>query len=181
MRWVILLLSVLYSVIDLYLLRFSVKNKQKIAQRSAISSLVFIWLIYLIDRIFAFQLPEIAYLLVLLSFFFNGYFGYYRNLFNKSQRYDRIQHAFGCFSFAIFLYFLLSNIFDYGGSRAFLALYVFLLAIFSGVYTEILEYLHDLKHEEKMQKGLRDTNVDLVFDVIGAVLAAIFAYLFLIK
>jgi VanZ family protein len=181
MRWLILLLLVLYSIVDLYLLRVFCKDKQKIAQKSAISSLVFIWLIYLIDRIFIFQLPELAYFLVLLSFFFNEYFGYYRNLFNRTKKYDRFQHAFGCFSFAIFLYFLLSNIVDYGGSKTFQALYVFLLGIFSGVYTEILEFLHDLKHEEKMQKGLRDTNVDLIFDVIGSVLAAICAFLFLIK
>ncbi len=181
MRWIILLLLVLYSVVDLYLLRIFCKDKNKIARKSAISSFVFIWLIYLLDRIFVFQLPEITYFLVLLSFFFNGFFGYYQNLFNRTRKYDRFQHAFGCFSFAIFLYYLLSNIMDYGGSKAFQAFYIFLLGVFSGIYTEILEFLHDLKHDEKMQKGLRDTNVDLVFNVMGSVLAAICAYLFIIK
>ena len=120
-------------------------------------------------------------MLAIVSLFFNTFFGYYRNLFNRSKRYDRFQHLFGCFSFGIFLYFLSVNIFFIGGSKPFQAFYIFLLGIFSGIYTEITEFLHDLKHEEKMQKGLRDTNVDLIFNVIGSLLSAIFAFLFIIK
>lgn len=180
MRYVILVL-LFYSLIQLYLLSVFLKKRQKIAQKSAISSLGLIWLIFLIDYICAFYIPDIAYFLVILSFFFNTFLGYYCNLFTRSKRYDRFQHLFGCFSFAIILYFLSANIFDLSGTKSFHSFYIFLLGIFSGVFTEILEFLYDLKHEEKMQKGLQDTNVDMVFDVIGSMFSAIFAFLFLIK
>jgi VanZ family protein len=162
------------------MLRSFIQKKDKIAFKSAVSSLVFLWLVFIASYIFKFVIPDIAYVFAIISLITDSYFGYYKNLYNKTKTFDRIQHALGSFSSAVFFFYLFSHIFEYGGSTAFLSLYVLLLGIFHGVLNEIMEFISDLKNKKKMQKGLRDTNNDLVSDLIGSLLAAIVSFFFLI-
>ena len=177
MQWLIFLYLLLFSVIELFFISAFARRKQKTALKSATTSLVFIWLIYLADRFIGFNIPDFAYIFVLIMMLFDSFFGYYLNLYKKTKKFDRFEHVLGSFSFAVFLYYLFSNVFVYGGSLAFQAFYTFLLGIFSGVLGEILEFLSDSKNKDKMQRGLRDTNLDLISDVVGSLLASVFIYL----
>ena len=177
MQWLVFLYLLFFSVIELLFLSKFARRKQKTALKSARTFLVFVWLIFLADRFLGFNIPDFAYIFVLITILVDSYLGYYLNLYKKTKKFDRIEHVLGSFSFAIFLYYLFSNIFDYGGSVAFKAFYTFLLGIFSGVFGEIAEFLSDTKNKEKMQKGLRDTNFDLISDLIGSLLAFVFAFI----
>ncbi|MDQ5983927.1 MAG: hypothetical protein RUMPE_00956 [Eubacteriales bacterium SKADARSKE-1] len=164
------------SIVELFLLRKFIIHKEKIALKSVITSLVFLWIIFIISYIFKLNVPDVAYILVIITLFMNSYLGYYFNLYYKTKKYDRIQHVLGSFSFAILLYFLFSNVFEYGGSKAFKAFYIFLLGVSSGTIHEIIEFINDLKHEEKMQRGLKDTNLNIVSNIIGSFSASILAF-----
>ena len=45
-----------------------------------------------------------------------------------------------------------------------------------GVVFEIIEFTHDSLLKTKKQKGLIDTDFDLISDVIGAIIAGVFAF-----
>lgn len=60
--------------------------------------------------------------------------------------------------------------------RVFLALFILILGIALGAVHEILEFVADIRQNSHMQKGLKDTNLDIIFNVIGSVLAAVAAY-----
>jgi hypothetical protein len=175
-----LILLVLYSIAELFMLREFAKRKDKLAMKSAIASPLFLWLVMIAGYVYDFRIPGAVFMLGVLSAFANSYLGYYRDLYNRSRKFDRFQHAFGSFSAALFFYFLLGNLFEYGGSRAFGAFYVLLLGIFCGTVHEIGEFIADLRGAEKMQKGLRDTNMDMVSNLIGSALACAAAYFFVI-
>lgn len=179
MHWILPLCLALFSLAELFLLWTFLRKKEKTATKAAVSALVFVWSTFLVNRIFDFQIPELAFLFVMVSLFTDCYFGYYRNFYHRSRKFDRVQHAMGSFSFAVFFYFFLSHFFDYGGSKTFQAFYVLLLGVFVGMLYELFEFSADLKQEEKMQKGLRDTDFDMLSDVIGSLFAAAFVYFFL--
>lgn len=177
MDWVVLASIILFTIIELLLLpKFSAK-RDKIAKKSAIASIVFLWLIFIVSYIFKFSMPYIAYILAIVSLLMDSYLGYYRSLYYRTKKYDRIQHVIGSFSFAIFFYFFLSNIFEYGGSKVFQAFYVLLLGVFYGTVYELIEFISDSRNREKMQRGLKDTDFDMLSDLIGSLAAAVMAYL----
>ncbi len=176
MDWIPLIVLVIFSLIELLFLKAFTKRKNKTASKSTIASIAFLALMYITSYFFDLKVPDAAYILISISLFFDSYFGYYRNLYYRSRKYDRAQHAIGSFSFAIFFYFFLSNIFQYGGSRSFRAFYILLLGVFWGSIYEIIEFISDLNNREKMQRGLRDTNFDMISNVIGSLFAAFLAY-----
>jgi uncharacterized membrane protein YjdF len=68
-----------------------------------------------------------------------------------------------------------------GGSKIFRALFIVFLGISIGAIFEIIEFIIDTHKKEesqraKMQKGLKDTDFDLICDIIGSALGSIFAY-----
>ena len=176
MDWIFFAFFVIFILIELLLLKEFIKRKNKIAIKAAISSIVFLALIYIASYFYNFVVPDAAYIIVIISLFLHSYFGYYRKLYYNSKKYDRVQHVIASFSFAIFFYFFLSNIFEYGDSRAFRAFYILLLGVFYGMLCEIIEFISDLNNKEKMQRGLRDTDFDMVSDLIGSLSAAFFSY-----
>lgn len=113
------------------------------------------WFIFIASFFLKFVIPDIVYIFVLIALFTDSYYGYYQKFYYTSRKYDRIQYALGSFSFALFFYFFLSSIFEYGGSRAFQAFYTLLLGVFYGTLYEIIEFISDLKGGDKMQRGLR--------------------------
>jgi uncharacterized membrane protein YjdF len=121
-------------------------------------------------------MPLIAYILAMVTLLTDSFFGYYKRLYNRTKTYDRIQHVIGSFSFAVFFYFFLSNIFEYGGSRAFQAFYILLLGVFYGTVYELIEFMSDSGSRRKMQKGLKDTDFDMLSDLIGSLAAAVLSY-----
>lgn len=180
MRQILYVCLFLFSLGELLSIGTFARKGEKTALKLAVSSLVFLWLIFIGDHFLNLNIPDIVLLFLTVSLFSGTFLGYYVNLYNKSKVFDRIQHAMGSFSFALFLYYLLASIFEYGGSKSFRAFYILLLGIATGMFFELSEFVSDLNKDKKMQRGLRDTNFDMVSDVLGGVLAAVFAYFLLL-
>jgi uncharacterized membrane protein YjdF len=174
------ILLIIYSIIELLILRIFIMKKEKVAIKSTAISFVFLWLVLIATFIFDFQIPHIAFTFVILSFLIHSYLGYHLNLYNKSKNFDRIAHGIGSFSLAIFTYYFLANFLRYGGSKAFQAVYILLLGISLGAVYEIIEFVIDLNNPKKLQRGLRDTNFDIFSDIVGSTGAAILAFLILL-
>jgi len=180
MRWALAISLLIFGMIEVPIFRALVIRKEKLAAKSVAISFVSLLLLAVAACIFGWNIPDLAFILAMGSMAVHSYFGYYRNLYNRSRRFDRIAHALGSFSSAILVYYLLSNFFLYGGSRAFQALYVMLLGIALGAVYEIVEFVIDLKESIHMQRGLRDTNLDIIFNIIGSVAAAALAFFVLL-
>ena len=107
--------------------------------------------------------------------------GYYLDLYNHSPYvFDRSLHAFGAFSFSLTAYCIIAGVTQPGGSLLFRALFVFCIGNTLGAVFELLEAAHDSKKNVpvKGQKGLQDTNMDMLFNAIGSLLAGVFSYFF---
>lgn len=112
---------------------------------------------------------------VIITIMGHSFIGQYLDIYHKSKYYDRFLHLFGTFSFALFTYSIIYNVikpFNY--SRVYVSLFVITLGITIGVICEMVEFILDVfSKTPKNQHGLKDTNMDLIFDMIGATIAGI--------
>lgn len=173
MQWVFFIVLICFSAIQSAVLRSFTLKKEKVAMRSAAESYIFLWLVIIATFVFGFKMPYFAFIFLMISFLIHSYFGYYLNRFNKSKKFDRGAHGFGAFATAIFAYYFLSNLLTYGGSKLFQAVYVLLLGIAIGSIYELIEFCIDKKHKDKLQRGLKDTDMDMLANTVGSVIAAI--------
>ena len=135
------------------------------------------------EAVFQINVPYLLRILVIAILFIHSYYGYFKNRFTWSKVFDRYLHVFGTTVFTLFLYNILillvkPSIYP----KVFEAVFVFTFGITVGTLFEIFEFSGDQTMHEpvKMQKGLKDTNVDLICDLFGSLIAAIIAYLFIL-
>lgn len=173
---------VIYTILELFMIKKTWKNKKPIAIQSIGIYFCFLALLAAI-KIFNLMIPDYATILIILSGIGHIFVGEFLNYYNKSIRYDRYLHALGCFSFSVFsYYFILSFINPAVNSRILTGIFVFTIGLSYGVIFEILEFIIDCKSRKKKentkraQRGLIDTDFDMVFDIIGSFAAAIFSF-----
>ncbi len=87
--------------------------------------------------------------------------------------FDRYLHTYGSFSFALLAYSLVLNLFVTGGSKAYQSLFVFTIGMALGAIFELIEARSDWKKGSNNQRGLQDTNMDMLGDLIGSLLAGV--------
>lgn len=140
-----------------------------------ISYLLFFTYIALSQR-FALGYNDILNTLVVLTGFIHFFFGENLGYYYRAKQFDRLLHCFGTFSFTLFLNHLIVQMMHPAlQPDAFLFVYILSLGTAIGAFFELFEFLADTLFHSRNQSGLVDTNVDLLFDVIGAMLAAIVA------
>lgn len=160
----------IYSIAGLY------RKKKKQLALSALSTYGSYALVFFAIWIFKLTVPSYLILLTMLTVLAACLIGDYLGYYSRSKTFDRYLHAFGSFSFALFTYCILDDLVEVGGSRIFLALFVFLIGNTLGAIFELIEAGHDVRNKVKSQKGLRDTDMDMFSNLIGSVLAGVFAY-----
>lgn len=152
------------------------KRKSNCIKQTAVPAILY--LSYLLALcILRISIPYLVLILVMVTVFLHTFVGHYLELYTKSKLFDRYQHGFGSFSFALLIYLTMSKVTMPGGSVLFRAIFVAALGIAAGVIFEIFEFVHDSMNKTKLQRGLKDTNFDIISDVIGSVLAAVLAAL----
>ncbi len=159
------------ALIVVGLIRKKAKKRIKFVATSTVSFSLYLLALYLL-RI---SVPFFITLFALAAVLIHTFMGFYLNLYNLSKVFDRYLHGYGTFSFALLIYMTLSAITEPGGSVLFRAVYVAVLGIATGSVFEIMEFAHDVKQNFKMQRGLKDTNMDMLFNLVGAAAAAVFA------
>jgi hypothetical protein len=175
METIFYVLLILFVLAEVFIaIRYIQKGKSKSAKAALVPSCLLI--IYLLALfIFRIGIPYLVLTLATVTVFLHTFAGLYLNLYRRSKIYDRYLHGFGSFSFALLLYLTVSKVTVPGGSVVFRVIFVATLGIAAGVVFEIVEFVHDSRNTTDMQRGLKDTDFDLVFDVIGSAAAAIMA------
>lgn len=175
-------LSILLFAVFLLILTLSIFNlyRQKEIQRAKaiIVNCVFYSILFVCILLFKIEVPYWALLLTMAAVFISGYCGEYLRVYYRSRVFDRYLHAYGAFVFALLFYYLLQHFFGATGTPLFLAIFVFLLGNTLGVIFELMEFSHDVKPTatSKEQHGLKDTDTDMLFNLIGSAGAAVFIY-----
>ena len=176
MKGIFLAALIAYSAVNILILWAFFKKGKKTEAKSVSAAFGLLWVVTLTDRIFRLGLPPLDFIFLMTALTLYSLFGMYFDLFHRSRTFDRLVHGVGAFSYAVLLYDLLSKFIRYGGSAVFRALYAMLLGISLGAAYEIYEFAADAKRSDKLQRGLMDTDLDLIFDVAGALCAAGFIY-----
>jgi len=131
--------------------------------------------------VFHWAVPTHVLLWAMAAQFVQTCFGYYLDRFERSARFDRYMHVLMCFAYSLLLFSTLTALSGGTISRLYAALFVFTIGLSVGVVVELFEFVADRwsKSPIRHQKGLRDTDMDMVSNAIGSVLAGFYAYLFL--
>lgn len=146
--------------------------------KAALSTCVFYAILLICIFLFRLEAPYWAILLAMATAFISGFWGQYLGMYYRSIVFDRYLHAFGTFSFSLLFFYLLNHLLIISGSRLFFAVFVFLLGNTLGVLFELLEFSRDSKStsKNKAQHGLKDTDMDMVYNLFGALGAALLIY-----
>lgn len=176
--WIIVSYLILSILCIWFVVRMYGKQKKQYAN-SILLTYVFLTLVF--AAIWMFKLTVASYVMVfsILAVFFTCFFGYYLEYYLRSKTFDRFLHAFGSFSFAQLSFCILDDFIDTNSSKIFQSAFVFLLGNTLGIIIELTEAKLDKKADIKNQKGLKDTNMDLLSDMIGSILAGIVAFFWL--
>ncbi len=174
--WIVYAVYLLTQVFIAY--RY-ISTGNKLYMKSVLTSNILFALYVAADEIFGIGVPYLIRCFVIVAMFLHTFFGYFKDLYTRSKTFDRYVHAYGCFSYALLLYLLLARSFAASVTpKLFGAIMVVFTGVAIGAVFEIVEYFIDKKMPVKTQRGLKDTDVDLISDVIGSLAAGVAAYLF---
>ncbi|MHB1314310.1 MAG: hypothetical protein ACYCX2_02345 [Christensenellales bacterium] len=171
----------LLSAVDIYLIFRFLRERKPLFFKSVLTTYLFLCIYLLSMFLFRWQIPEAVLLFVIAAKFIHTFFGYSLNLYERTKAFDHITHAIGCFAYSLLAYCTLASILGSIENRGLSAIFVFAIGMSLGVFIEIAEYLYDTKRRSfiMMQKGLKDTDVDLMFDTLGSALAGVYVYFYL--
>lgn len=135
-----------------------------------------IWIIYSVLEVkYDIGVKNYIQAFVITTIVSDSFLGLYIDLYTTSTVFDKVQHVFGSYSFALFAYNLTCNLIQPKISCSFRFIFVFSLGLGIGALYEIGEFLGDfiLKPDIPSQPSLLDTDLDLIANFIGALLAAV--------
>lgn len=122
-----------------------------------------------------FRIEKYIKTLVITTAIFHNSFGQYLNLYRTTIWFDKSLHVFGTFSFALFCYSVLNlSIGFFSKSKIFTFILAMSLGTVVGAVLENFEFLMDIIFKTNNQHGNIDTNLDLIFNSVGAILAGFF-------
>lgn len=103
--------------------------------------------------------------------------GEYFKLYEKSKYFDKVLHFIGAIAFSLVIYSILTTLIKVRSSHPRLTTFILitLLGISLGTLFEIVEFSMDVVLGEYNQRGLKDTDLDQIFNLIGAIFAGIYA------
>lgn len=169
-----------YILIQGFIAYHFIRSDNKYYLKAILSSNVIFILYVIAELIFDIGVPYLIRILAIAALFIHTVFGYFKDRYTRSKVFDRYMHAFGTFAYSLFIYELLFCLLQPSISpRIYETLFVFVLGIALGTLFEICEFIIDQNTPVKTQRDLKDTDVDLICDVIGSLVAAIVVYLFM--
>jgi len=132
---------------------------------------------YVYEKITHQEIPERTKLMLSSSVFLHSLMGQFLNFYEKIFFWDKILHFYGSFVITYFFYQILTKKSRFWDEVPGAVLMSFLLGVFSGVLWEIAEFTTDkILPGYNTQKGLDDTMLDLIFDLLGCYTMAKIVY-----
>lgn len=170
-----MLITIAFTGIELFLFVYFIKKKYYNFFAQALIAYLLYLVLLVVEHYYKFHIENFVVVFAMLTALGHALIGQYFDIYNKSKHYDRYLHAFGSFSYALFSYSLIEKTVAPIGSKLNLFFFVTALGISLGVFLEIIEFSQDCVAGTENQKGLVDTNVDLIADVIGSIIAGLLA------
>lgn len=119
-----------------------------------------------------FKIKNYIKVLISITFILHSSFGQYINLYQKNNWFDKGLHLVGTLAFSLLLYAIMTALIDVNtNSKIYAFIVISSIGITAGVFFELLEFVLDITTGSKHQHGLNDTNLDMIFNIIGAYLA----------
>jgi hypothetical protein len=176
-----IVLTVFFTIIQIFVSIGYVRKRKNIFVLENIA-LYFIYLLFLfIQYKWKFYVETYLLLFVIITTLGHTLIGEYFDIYIRVKLYDRCLHAFGTFSFALFFYSIIAKTMKPVVSPwLYPVLFIITLGVTLGALFEILEFVVDQFFHTKSQSGLKDTNVDLIADIIGSVIAGLMYTSFII-
>ncbi len=172
-KGIIITITIIFAIIQILLaIGYISKKKYKSIIEITAMSILYVFFLYVQYR-FDFQIKYYLIILVILSYIGSVFVGEYLNIYNTSKHYDWFLHCFGSFSVSLFSYALIEKLIVQINYPIILrTILIASLGIALGVLFEILEFLLDVIFRTYHQKGLVDTNMDLIWNIGGSIIAA---------
>lgn len=172
----LLIMTIIFSIITIYTcINIIIKKRYKLLGETIVAYIAYLFFLF-IQYKYAFKINIYIIMLVLISIIGNNFIGDYMDLYNSTKHYDRFLHALGSFSFALFFYSILDKlVLHITSPKYYVSIFVATIGISLGCIYEIYEFILDSTLNYNNQHGLKDTNFDLLSDVIGSIIAAITA------
>ncbi|MBS4539347.1 hypothetical protein GOQ27_12800 [Clostridium sp. D2Q-11] len=119
------------------------------------------------------DISNLVKLLIALVLILHLAIGQYFKLYETSIYFDKILHVIGTFTISLFSYQVLRSLWGSDlNSKILVFILISSIGITTGVLLEIFEFSLDMIFNTTNQHGLLDTNLDLIFNIVGAILAA---------
>ncbi len=167
------LLLYVFTILIVILIIGFIANKQY----RYIYNAVFIYLAYTLivyyEKKEIISISNLVKLLIVFVSILHLALGQYYELYRTNTYFDKMLHVIGAFSICLFVYQVLVSLFEsYLNSRFLVFILISSVGITSGVLLEILEFVIDIIFNTSNQHGLIDTNLDLIFNILGSSIAA---------
>lgn len=177
--WFLTFITVFFAAIMFFTCVAEIKKKKyALAAQTAILLVLFL-LFLILQAVFRLRIQAFILFCVMLTLLAHNELGCYLDYYKRSKHFDRYLHAFGTFSFALFFYSLLNHTVSHGRiPKVYTAIFVATIGISLGCVVEIVEFCLDIRKHTKHQRNLKDTDVDLIADIIGSIVAGIISVLF---
>lgn len=173
---VIILMSILFFIVILFTCIGELMKKKYPFFFGNIIICILYFIFLIAQYRYKFYVNLIIISLVLITFIGHSLIGQYLNVYKSSKYYDRFLHAFGSLSFSLFFYSIINNITLHPTkSKFYVSIFVATIGISLGCIFEVCEFILDSTTNSKNQHGLKDTNFDMISDIIGATIAGIVA------
>jgi VanZ family protein len=169
------IINITYSVLQTLLIIAFIAKKEYFSVIAA----VFIFILYLLFLFYEHRngivIIDFIRISVLVSVLSSSFLGEYLGLYKTSSYFDKVLHIFGTFSFSVFIFSIpLTKGYFQGTKRSFIFIFIFLIGVFIGTFFEIGEFICDLIFKTTNQKGLIDTDLDMISNMLGGALGGIF-------
>lgn len=141
---------------------------------NSVAFLFFYLIVLFFERKNYIRISEMVKVLLMFIMILHVAFGQYFGLYVSNPFFDKGLHFIGTFTVALFLYQGLISYINIRVSSKILAIFLISsLGISGGVLLELFEFVLDILFNSNNQKDLFDTNVDMLFNVIGGVVAGV--------
>ncbi|WP_432666676.1 hypothetical protein R9X47_10055 [Wukongibacter baidiensis] len=122
-----------------------------------------------------FKVKRYIRVLVIITVLLHNIFGQYFNMYKTIIWFDKMLHLFGTFSFALFFSSILELTIGISHeSKIYTFIMVTSIGVTVGVFLENIEFILDVFMKTKTQHGVKDINLDLIFNVVGSAIAGVF-------
>lgn len=163
-----------FLILTLISIGFIIINRPHFLYNLAVISIFYIILIFFENNLII-KLESYVKILISITVIFHLAGGQLFNLYITSYWFDNLLHLLGSFSFSLFYYSILCSLFNFkANSRGLIFIIVASLGISGGVFFEVIEFTLDELFNSNNQHGLIDTDLDIIFNIIGSILAGLF-------